>query len=1002
MGEKLNVEQFELGCLKNFDYLSFYNAIMNKNEKDEKSELEDDFLLEDYHHSLFYPILKYCVDILNSYDTKQTKELKYLIGIDYYERIYVSVGRQMYYLFFTGKKGHINNHDINFKEDRGNFDLKFVSKLNKTKQETFKEYFEIPCKTDNCELKKSIEKKASDLDLSFEQLIINKKKLIISRFLQGYSHQESILKSFESEIEGKGTLNHMPNLIFKRRNDKGKTVEEMDQIYLFTTKEETEKVNIDGFDVFYRADYSQEKPDYEVKWKGESLELENNNLYFIEIKKSIAGLQESYKRLNNIPINTNKSSETSQYKRENLTDLGNTFLTANIFANLIKKLINKDLTINILYIVDGDFIPEMVKIFVDSLLRDEVVLDKKYVYKINLIYTQPDLALKHFIQENEKKNKEIITLKSQITEHENSIKINEENLKILQTSMELMRIENEKIKLSQQRLLYFTTYKIIDNEVLEFCQNLINKKNLITIGIIDKINNLKENHKYSFPSIYSISYISERNLNSNYFLIDFNTFNYVNFKDLKNEALVKYSVECYEKDILFCKNFDEFYLLVDFVFMTNIRTIIKDKILNNYTLNIYMFENYYFMLYFKKEPIIQEEIKIHKNKCLNPMLSENSENLTLTNLEEFIKNYYDILIKRDFFKENKGNINQKQSFLFDFNNKINYILDLYIKDKYDGNYIQILSSKIEFNIYHDILKDELIKGWNYKNIIFVRKTEFGNKFEVNKIESIIKYLFNISNFKIENNTLKETSQVDIAKGSKQFGKDRVVTIYAENNELPFLVNSDLIINPNAILLIEYNYFISMPLLLTEQIVKPNILILSNDFGILNYYFRELYKDMFNISSFMEKQDNIIYKQNFFKINNDNVQVSNFSNLVNEKHKKKTSKIIIYDLIILESFSKKDKIDTSIPNLDVILLSIKLLTFKGILAFNLRTETFEEYKDILEKLKKKVKNIIEINLRPCSGFIIISQNEKIIFENHYRPINFFLMEKVIAELNKKIK
>ena len=154
--------------------------------------------------------------------------------------------------------------------------------------------------------------------------------------------------------------------------------------------------------------------------------------------------------------------------------------------------------------------------------------------------------------------------------------------------------------------------------------------------------------------------------------------------------------------------------------------------------------------------------------------------------------------------------------------------------------------------------------------------------------------------------------------------------------------------------------------------------MHKNFRILRSLLRFCYKKNKNYLKILLNEDNIIYKQNFFKINNDNVQVSNFSNLVNEKHKKKTSKIIIYDLIILESFSKKDKIDTSIPNLDVILLSIKLLTFKGILAFNLRTETFEEYKDILEKLKKKVKNIIEINLRPCSGFIIISQNEKIIF------------------------
>ena len=40
----------------------------------------------------------------------------------------------------------------------------------------------------------------------------------------------------------------------------------------------------------------------------------------------------------------------------------------------------------------------MTKIFALALKRDEIVLKKYWDYNISLIYTQPDLALKHFIQ----------------------------------------------------------------------------------------------------------------------------------------------------------------------------------------------------------------------------------------------------------------------------------------------------------------------------------------------------------------------------------------------------------------------------------------------------------------------------------------------------------------------------------------------------------------------------------------------------------------------------
>ena len=66
---KVSIENYEIGNLKNFDLLAFYNSLPDKSVEE---EMQIGFQLEceEYHHSLFYPILVYCVEVLNSYDQK--------------------------------------------------------------------------------------------------------------------------------------------------------------------------------------------------------------------------------------------------------------------------------------------------------------------------------------------------------------------------------------------------------------------------------------------------------------------------------------------------------------------------------------------------------------------------------------------------------------------------------------------------------------------------------------------------------------------------------------------------------------------------------------------------------------------------------------------------------------------------------------------------------------------------------------------------------------------
>ena len=174
-----------------------------------------------------------------------------------------------------------------------------------------------------------------------KEFIQNKKDVIISKFLKGYSHQESILKSFESKI--KGHFLNLPNLIFKKCNKDRKTIEEIDQIYL--TKIEGQKMTISDFNYFYFVKYlNGTENDKKIFPNGVEFEIVNNNLYFLEIKQSIKGLKSVYKKADYKSTTTSNEGSgknstsskdsfiSSKFKRDELTDLGNAFLSFKFFV----------------------------------------------------------------------------------------------------------------------------------------------------------------------------------------------------------------------------------------------------------------------------------------------------------------------------------------------------------------------------------------------------------------------------------------------------------------------------------------------------------------------------------------------------------------------------------------------------------------------------------------------------------------------------------------------
>ena len=184
MSAKLSIEDYEIGSQKNFDFLEIYKLLLDKTEEEEEDyNFENE--LKEYHHSLFYPILVYCVDVLNSYDEKRLSKNKLNIGIDKNNRIYITVNRMMYDLFFTEMEGSIDGHTIDFNLGKEEFDLKSIHNNDKkTANEKYKMYFEIPSNEPDESAKEKIDKMSNDLNLTIDQLIQNKKRNIVSRFLK--------------------------------------------------------------------------------------------------------------------------------------------------------------------------------------------------------------------------------------------------------------------------------------------------------------------------------------------------------------------------------------------------------------------------------------------------------------------------------------------------------------------------------------------------------------------------------------------------------------------------------------------------------------------------------------------------------------------------------------------------------------------------------------------------------------------------------------------------
>ena len=145
----------------------------------------------------------------------------------------------------------------------------------------------------------------------------------------------------------------------------------------------------------------------------------------------------------------------------------------------------------------------------------------------------------------------------------------------------------------------------------------------------------------------------------------------------------------------------------------------------------------------------------------------------------------------------------------------------------------------------------------------------------------------------------------------------------------------------------------------------------------------------------------IGEKNIFKIYNDNIKLKDFFEVVNDKKKIKNSNINNYDLILLESFDKRNENDSTIPNKKLLTIFIDILNCNGIFAYILRYEAYNEYSIILAKLQKKYKRVIEIELRIGSKFIICCPDKNVKMINYYRQFDNIIDKRILKEIEQKL-
>jgi hypothetical protein len=331
-----------------------------------------------------------------------------------------------------------------------------------------------------------------------------------------------------------------------------------------------------------------------------------------------------------------------------------------------------------------------------------------------------------------------------------------------------------------------------------------------------------------------------------------------------------------------------------------------------------------------------------------------------------------LLRLRQFIKKTSNNL-KKKGYLFDFKGRINYILEFCKKvdnnnESNDSCLVQITNVRDVNNYLIDKYPEKYIKD---KNIIFVRETEFGKSFANEELLSILTYNFNIHISQIIKKRIIEKNDdknLNIYKTKLEEGKI-LTRLIKFKSILPIFQMNDNKINDKCIQIIEYLYFLFLPLLIQEK-SKPKVLIISDDYGILYNYYKAIYGTKLDILFVSQKyKDEEIFNKEIVIEKNNKKDINSYEDVFRMFNNK-----TLFDLIIVEQCFNDNEIETTIPSVKNNFAN--LLTPNGIFSLNIRSCSIYNQNFTINNLKKKFKNIKKINFRICSDFLICSNKDKI--------------------------
>jgi len=310
--------------------------------------------------------------------------------------------------------------------------------------------------------------------------------------------------------------------------------------------------------------------------------------------------------------------------------------------------------------------------------------------------------------------------------------------------------------------------------------------------------------------------------------------------------------------------------------------------------------------------------------------------------------------------------------LFDFKGRINYILEFCKKidsnnESNESCLVQITSVRDVNNYLIDKYPEKYVQD---KNIIFVRETEFGKSFTKKELISILTYNFNIHISELKNRIIEKHNDKNLIIYKPILEEKKVLTILIRYKSiLPIFLMNDKKINNKCIQLIEYLYFLFLPLLIQEK-SKPKVLIISDDYGILYNYYKAIYdKELDILFASLKNKDEEKFTREIIIEKNNKKDINSYEDVFSIFNKK-----TLFDLIIVEQCFNVNEIETTIPSVKKNFAN--LLSPNGIFSLNFRSSSIYSQNYSIKNLKKKFKNIKIINFRKCSDFLICSNNEKI--------------------------